>query len=63
MSIKLGQLTRLEPQDVWSHEATEFTPWLAEALDRLGDLLAMDLELIRREAAVGDSSPIWSHAI
>jgi Domain of unknown function (DUF4268) len=56
MSIRLGQLTRVEPRTVWSHEATEFTPWLAECLDRLGDLLGMDLELIRREAAVGDFS-------
>jgi hypothetical protein len=54
MSIQLGQLSRIDPREVWVNEATRFTPWLAENLNRLGTVLGMDLELIRREAAVGD---------
>ena len=54
MTIQLGQLSRIDPRNVWVNEATRFTPWLAENLDYLGEVLGMDLELIRREAAVGD---------
>jgi hypothetical protein len=56
MSIPLGQLSRIDPRTVWSHEATKFTPWLAENLNQLGHVLGMDLELIRREASIGDFS-------
>jgi hypothetical protein len=50
----LGQLHHLDPRSVWSREATDFTPWLAEHLEQLGAVLGMDLELIGREAAVGE---------
>ncbi len=54
--IKLGELKRLNPRQVWGDEAQDFTPWLAENLPRLGEVLGLDLELTRREAAVGDFS-------
>ena len=56
MSIQLGTLLRIDPREVWVHEASRFTPWLADNLDQLGRVLGMDLELIRREASVGDFS-------
>lgn len=51
----------LEPQDVreyWSHEAHEFTPWLADAIDsdevsHLEDVLGLDLEVSQTEKSVG----------
>ena len=43
-------------RDIWPHEALNFTPWLAENLELLGDALDMRLELVRREAAVGPYS-------
>ena len=54
--IKLGELRRLNPRQVWADEARDFTPWLAENLPRLSEVLGMDLELTDREAAVGDFS-------
>jgi hypothetical protein len=54
MSIQLGRLMRIDPRTVWSSEARRFTPWLADNLDQLAQVLGMDLELIRREASVGD---------
>ncbi len=52
----LGTLVRLDPREVWTHEALDFTPWLARNLDRLGAALGMDLALEQEEADAGDFS-------
>lgn len=55
----MPEIARLEPvnlRDVWPYEANDFTPWLAENLDRLGEALGMDLELVQTEAPVGSFS-------
>lgn len=52
----LGKIDRVAVRDIWDHEALDFTPWLADRLDLLGDALDMKLELVQREAAVGDFS-------
>jgi len=41
---------------VWFDEARAFTPWLAENLSSLGEVLGLDLELTGREAEVGSFS-------
>ena len=51
--IDLGALSRVKAQDVWSGESREFTPWLAENADLLGEALGMDLLHEQTEAAVG----------
>lgn len=53
---ELGNLKRLDPRSIWSKEDHDFTPWLAENLDRLGEALGLDLELQSTEAPVGDFS-------
>ena len=52
----LGKLQRVDPRTVWKHEAHDFTPWLAENIAMLGELLGMELELVEQEADVGDFS-------
>ena len=55
----MPEIARLEPvdlRDVWPYEASDFTPWLADNLDRLGEALGMDLELVQTEAPVGSFS-------
>lgn len=57
----MTQFRALEPQNVrdyWSHEAREFTPWLADAIrtedaSHLEDVLGLDLEVIETEKSVG----------
>jgi hypothetical protein len=51
----LGRLERVELRDVWTTEATDFTPWLArpDNLEVLGETLGIDLELEAQERAVG----------
>ena len=51
---KIEQVSNL--RDTWPNEAQNFTPWLAENLDQLGDALGMELDLQQIEAAVGGYS-------
>ena len=40
-------------RQAWSHEAHDFTPWLAENLKRLSSVLGLELELEGQEVNVG----------
>ncbi len=50
---ELGSIENVNPRDVWPNEASDFTPWLAEHIDSLGEALGMDIEVTQTEAAVG----------
>ena len=50
----LGKLEPVDPREIWQHEAHDFTPWLAENLDLLGEELGFDLEFEDTESTVGD---------
>jgi hypothetical protein len=52
--IKLGTLRSLDARTAWVHEAHDFTPWLAQHLDLLGQALGLDLELEATEVSVGE---------
>ena len=51
----LSRLERVDLRTIWTIEATEFTPWLAQSenLEVLGETLGIDLELEAQEKAVG----------
>ncbi len=49
---KFGRLEDVQLRSAWAHEALEFTPWLALNLDRLGEVLGLELELAGQEVAV-----------
>ncbi len=53
---ELGKLERVEPRTIWPNEANDFTPWLADNLDLLGEELGLDLEFDETESSVGDFS-------
>jgi RecB family endonuclease NucS len=53
-TFELGNLQRVELRNVWRHEAIDFTPWLMEHIDLVGEVLGLDLEVLRREQSVGD---------
>jgi hypothetical protein len=54
--MEIGKLTSVEPRAVWQHEAHNFTPWLAAQIDRLGEAIGEDLEVLGSEMAVGPFS-------
>lgn len=57
MKPTLSTLQRINLREAWKHEATEFTPWLAqeENLQLLADALGLaELELVATEHPVGD---------
>jgi hypothetical protein len=56
MSTNLGKLRRVNPRTIWPNEAHDFTPWLAENIQQLGEVLGMDLEVSEIESTVGSFS-------
>ena len=54
--VGLASIDNVDIRHAWPNEASNFTPWLAENLDLLGDALGLDLQLQGREAAVGPFS-------
>jgi len=50
---EIGRLRRSDARQVWPHEAADFTPWLLQNGDALGEVLGMDLELSEAEHNVG----------
>lgn len=50
--IQFGRLTDLPLREAWKHEAHQFTPWLAENIDHLSEVIGIPLELTGTEVAV-----------
>jgi len=53
MKYELVDQKKLDPRKIWGLEDKDFTPWLAEHLDGLGERLGMNLELVNTEVSVG----------
>ena len=50
---ELGVLERTDVRQAWQHEAHDFTPWLAENLDRLSSAVGIGLEREGTEVQIG----------
>ncbi len=51
--MELGRLKEVCLRKVWKHEAGDFTPWLSRNLDRLSEVLDIELDLEQKEKKVG----------
>ena len=54
--MEFGEITPVNVRKIWANDATDFTPWLASNINKLGQVLGMELEVQDREADVGDFS-------
>lgn len=53
--VNLGTLTEISDlREVWSHEAHDFTPWLAKNINILSETIGIDISIEDTEASVGD---------
>ncbi|MCY3923419.1 MAG: DUF4268 domain-containing protein [Chloroflexi bacterium] len=52
----IGTFKSVDVRAIWPNEASDFTPWLADHMDLLGEALGLDLEVERMEASVGSFS-------
>jgi len=52
----IDRLIATDLRELWPNEATNFTPWLADNIDLLGDALGMTLEEPETEVSVGGFS-------
>ncbi len=53
--MKIGKLKKIDVRELWSGEATDFTPWLAmeENIAILGETIGIELEVLQEEQRVG----------
>lgn len=60
--INLGTLKEItDLRSVWPHEALNFTPWVAENVDLLAELLVLILQLMRQNHLLEISMLIFMH--
>ena len=55
-SKAIGRLKRVPLREIWRNEARDFTTWLAENIETLGEEIGIPLSIISREKAVGNFS-------
>lgn len=52
--MSLGRIQYVDDiRNIWTNEARDFTPWLADNIDVLGEELGLEIELVATEQTVG----------
>lgn len=54
--LGFGNIVYSDLREIWPNEERDFTPWLSDNIDKLSEVIGIELEIIQREAAVGDFS-------
>jgi hypothetical protein len=51
--LQLGKIELLSVRDLWNHEERDFTPWLAQNINQLSDVLGVPIVVDQTEHRVG----------
>ena len=54
--MSIGQLTRVPLRDVWRHEAHDFTKWMVDAIDLIGESVGLRIVDAESERSTGNFS-------
>lgn len=54
--MSLGSITSVSVREIWPGEATNFTPWLADNIEKISQELGLEIEVVATEAAAGSFS-------
>ncbi len=52
----LGEIKKVQLRKIWKNEAYDFTPWLSENLEQIGEAIGLELEFEAKEVSVGPYS-------
>lgn len=52
----LGEIKKVQLRKIWKNEAYDFTPWLADNLEQIGEAIGLELEFEDKEVSVGPYS-------
>lgn len=52
----LGEIKKVQLRKIWKNEAYDFTPWLSENLEQIGEAIGLELEFEDKEVSVGPYS-------
>ena len=52
----LGEIKQVPLRKIWKNEAYDFTPWLSENIERIGEAIGIELEFESKEVSVGPYS-------
>jgi len=49
----IGKIRKVKLREIWKHEAADFTKWLQENPDVIGDIIGLQLFNVEREQSKG----------
>ncbi|MEL4309150.1 DUF4268 domain-containing protein [Joostella sp. CR20] len=52
----LGEIKKVQLRKIWKNEAYDFTPWLADNIEQIGEAIGLELEFEDKEVSVGPYS-------
>ena len=52
----LGEIKKVQLRKIWKNEAYDFTPWLSENIEQIGEAIGIELEFEDKEVSVGPYS-------
>ena len=53
INMNIGRIKKVNLREIWRNEVKDFTPWLAENIDFLNDVLGFEINIESTEQPVG----------